>query len=85
MPSRASSTFRVVGGRAQVLVSGEGSPVILVNGIGTPAAMWAPLMAKLPGLRLYAVDLPGFGLTDTMLRPHARVSGNSGAVSVRNT
>jgi pimeloyl-ACP methyl ester carboxylesterase len=36
----------------------------LVNGIGTPAAMWAPLMARLKGFRLYGVDLPGFGLTD---------------------
>jgi pimeloyl-ACP methyl ester carboxylesterase len=26
--------------------------------------MWAPLMAHLPGRTLYAMDLPGFGLTD---------------------
>ena len=37
----------------------------MVNGIGTPAAMWAPLMAQLGGVTLYAVDLPGYGLTDT--------------------
>lgn len=55
----------VVEGRAQVLVAGEGPPAILFNGIGTPAAMWAPLMAQLKGLKLYAVDLPGFGLTST--------------------
>jgi pimeloyl-ACP methyl ester carboxylesterase len=55
----------VVGGRAQVLIAGEGPPVIMVGGIGTPAAMWAPLMAQLAGFRLHAVDLPGFGLTDT--------------------
>ena len=55
----------VVNGRAQVLVAGEGPPVIMVGGIGTPAAMWAPLMARLPGFHLHAVDLPGFGLTDT--------------------
>jgi pimeloyl-ACP methyl ester carboxylesterase len=28
--------------------------------------MWAPLMAHLGGFRLYAIDLPGFGLTDTV-------------------
>lgn len=55
----------IVGGRAQVLVAGSGPPVVLLNGIGTPAAMFAPLMARLEGVTLYAVDLPGFGLTDT--------------------
>ena len=54
-----------VDGRAHVLVAGEGPPVVLLNGIGTPAAMFAPLMAHLDGFTLYAVDLPGFGLTDT--------------------
>jgi pimeloyl-ACP methyl ester carboxylesterase len=54
-----------VDGRAHVIVAGEGPPVVMVNGIGTPAAMWAPLMAQLNGYTLYAVDLPAYGLTDT--------------------
>jgi pimeloyl-ACP methyl ester carboxylesterase len=54
-----------VDGRAHVLVFGEGPPVMMVTGIQTPGAMWAPLMAELNGFSLYAVDLPGFGLTDT--------------------
>ncbi len=54
-----------VDGRACVLVAGDGPPVVLLNGIGTPAAMWAPLMGHLEGFTLYAVDLPGYGLTDT--------------------
>lgn len=53
-----------IGGRAHVLVCGDGSPVVMINGIGTPGAMWAPLMAELDGFRLFAVDLPAFGLTD---------------------
>lgn len=53
-----------IAGRAHVLVSGEGPPVMMVIGGGIPAAMWAPLMAQLEGFTLYAVDLPGFGLTD---------------------
>lgn len=52
-------------GRAQVLVYGEGPPVVMINGIGTPGAMWAPLMAELNGFRLIAVDLPSYGLTNT--------------------
>lgn len=54
-----------VDGSAHVLVAGQGPPVVVLNGIGTPAAMWAPLMARLDGFTLYAVDLPGYGLTDT--------------------
>lgn len=52
-----------IGGRAHVLVSGEGPPVLMLDGIGTPGAMWAPLLAELRGLRHLVVDLPGFGLT----------------------
>ncbi len=55
-----------IAGRAQVLVAGDGPPVVMLNGIGTPAAMWAPLMTELVDFKLYAVDLPGFGLTDTV-------------------
>jgi len=54
----------IVGGQAHILVTGEGPPVVMLNGIGTPAAMWAPLMTRLDGVRQYAVDLPGYGLTD---------------------
>ena len=52
-----------VDGRAHVLVTGEGPPVMMVIGGGPPSAMWAPLMAELGGFTLYAVDLPGMGLT----------------------
>ena len=54
----------VVDGQAHVLVTGEGPPVVLLNGIGVPAAMLAPLMAGINGHTQYAVDLPGYGLTD---------------------
>ena len=48
-----------ISGRAHVLVSGEGPPVVLIWGLGNPGALWAPLLAKLEGLTLYAVDQPG--------------------------
>jgi pimeloyl-ACP methyl ester carboxylesterase len=54
-----------VEGQAHVLVVGEGPPVVMLNGIGVPAAMWAPLVARLDGVTQYAVDLPGYGLTDS--------------------
>jgi len=69
----------VIEGRAHVLVAGEGPPVVIVNGIGTPAAMFAPLMAELEGVTMYAVDLPGYGLTDTT----ATLTDNFRATAVR--
>lgn len=60
----ASRFVDVDGGEVHVLVHGEGPPVVMVNGIGTPAAMWAPLIATLDGVTVHAVDLPGFGLTE---------------------
>ncbi len=53
-----------VEGHAHILVSGEGPPVVLLNGIGVPAAMLAPLMAQIDGFTQYAVDLPAYGLSD---------------------
>jgi pimeloyl-ACP methyl ester carboxylesterase len=54
----------LLAGKAHVLVSGDGPPVMMVIGGGMVAAMWAPLMAQLKGFTLYAVDLPGNGLSD---------------------
>lgn len=51
-------------GVTHVLVAGTGPPVLMINGIGLPAAMWAPLMAHLRDFQIFAIDLPGFGLTD---------------------
>jgi pimeloyl-ACP methyl ester carboxylesterase len=53
--------------RARVIEVGSGEPVVLVHGAGAQAAIWAPLMAELPGFRLIAADSPGFGLTDPFL------------------
>jgi len=61
----------------RVLEAGEGPPLLLVHGSGMSASTWAPLMPHLPGHRLIAVDLPGFGLSDPLdyagrsLREHA--------------
>jgi pimeloyl-ACP methyl ester carboxylesterase len=61
----------------RVLEAGDGPPLLLVHGSGMSASTWAPLMAHLPGRRLIALDLPGFGLSDPLdyrgrsLREHA--------------
>ncbi len=53
------------GRKAHVLIAGDGPPLVLVIGGAVPAAFWVPLMAQLRGRRLYAIELPGFGLTDS--------------------
>ncbi len=64
-------------GRAHVLVVGHGPPIAMLNGIGCPAVMWAPLIARLTGYRILAIDRPGCGLTSpaapttTTVRAHA--------------
>ncbi len=55
----------IVDGRAHVLVAGDGPPVVMLNGIGVPAAMFAPLIAHMSDVKTYAVDLPGYGLSDS--------------------
>lgn len=52
--------------RVRVLEAGaaDGPPVLLVHGLGNVAASWVPLMARLEGFRLVAVDRPGNGLSD---------------------
>ncbi len=49
--------------RVHVLSGGDGPPVVMVPGFADPAAMWTPLMSRLEGFRLHAVDRPCFGLT----------------------
>lgn len=60
-----------LGGCAQVLVAGEGPPLPMVIGGTIPAAFWAPLMAQLPEHTVYAIELPGFGLTDPVPYHHS--------------
>ena len=61
----------------RVLETGAGEPLVLVHGSGMSAPTWAPLLARLGGRRVHAVDLPGFGRSDPLdysgrsLRGHA--------------
>ncbi|MCK9518043.1 MAG: alpha/beta hydrolase [Dehalococcoidia bacterium] len=64
--------------RAHVLEAGEGEPIIFVHGGDGEAVNWSPLLAVLQDhAHVYAVDRPGFGLSDAFdyrtvdLRTHA--------------
>lgn len=51
--------------RLRVLEQGEGTPIVLVHGLGTSAATWRRNLNQLAGCgRVLAVDLPGFGESD---------------------
>jgi poly(3-hydroxyalkanoate) depolymerase len=53
----------------RVVRRGEGQPLLLINGIGAPAEMWAPLAECLTTRELVAVDLPGVGSSPVSHRP----------------
>ena len=56
--------LETTGLKVRVLSHGSGPPLILLHGVSLSAATWAPLLARLKGWRLLAVDLPGHGLSD---------------------
>src|SRR5262245_56657470 len=64
--------------RVHVLEAGVGEPVLIFRGGDGEAADWAPLMERIQDkVHIYAVDRPGFGLSDAFdyrrvdLRRHA--------------
>ncbi|EMA11509.1 Pimeloyl-ACP methyl ester carboxylesterase [Haloarcula vallismortis] len=62
--SRVTETDAV--GRVHYLVGGDpdSDPVVLLHGVGTPAATWLPLFPALTHeYRVYAPDRPGLGLS----------------------
>ncbi|MDT8893464.1 alpha/beta hydrolase [Halomonas sp. I1] len=48
-------------GRQAYRETGEGPAIVLLHGISSGAASWAPLAARLGGYRLLAWDAPGYG------------------------
>jgi pimeloyl-ACP methyl ester carboxylesterase len=60
---------RAAGLRLRVRREGEGPPLLLINGLGAPLEMWAPLGRELSGYELIAFDLPGSGMSSTSRLP----------------
>jgi poly(3-hydroxyoctanoate) depolymerase len=63
---------RISGMRIHIREVGEGRPLLLLNGLGAPAAWWSTLEGHLDGVRLIEVDAPGVGGSQTPWVP-ARV------------
>lgn len=61
----ASRTLRTIDGAGvHVIDQGEGTPVLMIHGSGSPGLFWLPLLQRLGGIRAIVVDRPGFGLSD---------------------
>lgn len=62
-----------VGIRVRTLDAGSGRPVLFVHGGPNAAATWGPLVGRLSGVRVLAVDRPGCGLSEPL--DYRRLSG----------
>jgi poly(3-hydroxyoctanoate) depolymerase len=60
---------RVDGQDIRVAVSGEGPPLLLINGVGANIEMWAPFASRLSGRRVILFDAPGTGESPRTRRP----------------
>jgi pimeloyl-ACP methyl ester carboxylesterase len=67
-PARPREARVDVGGlQARYRVSGEGTPVLLVHGIGRSLEDWTEQHALIgPGYAVHSVDLPGFGRSEPL-------------------
>lgn len=59
------------GRNVHVIEAGEGPPVLFLHGSSTSSLSVLPLLEHLEGVRVIAVDRPGFGLSDPVHVPRA--------------
>lgn len=64
--------IKTPGGRVHVIESGDGPPVLLLNGSGPSALHMLPMLERIEGTWMIAVDRPGFGLSDPTDVPHSK-------------
>ena len=60
------------GRRVHVVEAGDGPEVICLHGSGTSSLSLLPLLERLDGVRMIAVDRPGFGLSEPVHVPRGR-------------
>ena len=69
-PSERFLRLPRLGVRVRVQEVGDGPPVLYLHGGPNAGATWAPLAARLPGVRSLLLDRPGTGLSDPLpIRP----------------
>ena len=60
------------GRRVHVVEAGDGPPVVALHGSSTSSLSLMPLLERVDGVRMLAVDRPGFGLSDSVHVPRSR-------------
>jgi hypothetical protein len=68
-PARSRHIKVHSGGRVHVIEAGEGPPVLFLHGSSTSSLSVLPLLEHLEGVRMIAVDRPGFGLSEPVHVP----------------
>jgi pimeloyl-ACP methyl ester carboxylesterase len=58
--------------RVHVIEAGEGPPIVFLHGSSTSSLSVLPLLEHLEGVRMIAVDRPGFGLSEPVHVPRER-------------
>lgn len=68
--------------RVHYYAGGEGSPVVLVHGLGGRAEDWASLMPRIKRAhyRVYALDLPGYGRSEWPRGAHYSIAEQTAGV-----
>lgn len=64
-----TDAVQVGGHHVRVRVSGQGEPLLLLNGTTRPLESWDHFAAAMPERRLISFDVPGVGLSPTPLLP----------------
>jgi poly(3-hydroxyoctanoate) depolymerase len=77
--SAVDEMLRIDGRLLRVVASGDGAPVLLLNGIGAPMETWRPLLRHLGNTRAIAFDAPGSGASPAgqwplSMRGHAELA-----------
>lgn len=71
-PARSRHIEVRSGRRVHVIEAGEGPPVLFLHGSSTSSLSVLPLLEHLEGVRVIAVDRPGFGLSEPVQVPRDR-------------
>ena len=57
------------GHRVHVTVTGQGDPLLLIQGLGGSTHMWTPFAQQFPNRRIICFDVPGTGQSSVPLSP----------------
>jgi poly(3-hydroxyoctanoate) depolymerase len=70
VPDNREQFIDVDGRKVRIRVTGEGPPVLLINGLGANVATWTSLVSQLQGFEVISFDAPGVGRSATPKAPY---------------